>query len=620
MSHRLLVLGGTHFLGRSFCECVLQHSAMQLTLLNRGQTNRDLFAEQPRLICDRNNGAACRAQLADTQWDYIVDFSGYEHQQIENIVTNCRCAHYTFISTSAVDLSGPGDELFFMAQNKLWCEHVVHNAVDKLLTVRAGYVVGHHDPSGRFEHRDGRWVWKGTEQPVQPVIEVEFLASLILQLIQLQHTGIVRAGYSQPRAIPPTEAQRRDAVAVVHPVTKNSAAADPVPAADAATAVPAPAAKAPAAKVPSRSSANASTTAEPMARIVATILSANNEAVIGDAIRSIVDWVDAIVLVDTGSSDRTCDIARQIAGDKLRLRQFAWEDDFGAARNQALEYARGERADWALTLDTDERMLFADSIAGPASLRARLAADGRVATWLVASEDGSYAKERWIRMPTELYWQGRTHETLCGVRADQRRQLSGMAFREQPKTEAEVQEKLQRDLRLLRADVAGSPQQDHRWYYLGQTLANLGQHEGAITAFDRCAAMRQWDELAAWACYMSAKSLAELGLYEEAIERCALGLSVDAHFPELAWMSGWCYFQTRAFRQAIAWSHLAISLGCVSGIGQAIDRVGFRDLVGWYEGPYDILRYAHEQLGELPQSLQAGDAVERARAMRLAAG
>ncbi|TDG15171.1 glycosyltransferase family 2 protein [Seongchinamella unica] len=58
--------------------------------------------------------------------------------------------------------------------------------------------------------------------------------------------------------------------------------------------------------------------------------------------------VDDIVVVDTGSTDDTRDIAREFTD---RLYDFQWRDDFAAARNHALAQANG---DWIIVLDADE--------------------------------------------------------------------------------------------------------------------------------------------------------------------------------------------------------------------------------------------------------------------------
>jgi glycosyltransferase involved in cell wall biosynthesis len=80
------------------------------------------------------------------------------------------------------------------------------------------------------------------------------------------------------------------------------------------------------------------------------------------------DYVDEIVLVDTGSRDDTRDIGMQYA-DKVY--DFEWIDDFAAARNYSLEQACG---DWILVLDADE-LITAEDLAGVRELIARPQAD-----------------------------------------------------------------------------------------------------------------------------------------------------------------------------------------------------------------------------------------------------
>lgn len=78
------------------------------------------------------------------------------------------------------------------------------------------------------------------------------------------------------------------------------------------------------------------------------IIARDEEATIGMAIKSVLALVHEIVVVDTGSHDNTRIIAE---GYGARIVDVAWEDDFAAARNAALEEANG---DWILVLDADE--------------------------------------------------------------------------------------------------------------------------------------------------------------------------------------------------------------------------------------------------------------------------
>lgn len=157
--------------------------------------------------------------------------------------------------------------------------------------------------------------------------------------------------------------------------------------------------------------------------------------------------------------------------------------------------------------------------------------------------------------------------------------------------------KLERDLVILREEVVDKPNVSRWWYYLGQTLASLGQHEGAIEVFDRSASVRDWAELCAWACYSSAKSLSELKRFREAVDRCGIGLAIDPKSPELAWMAGWCEYQQGHWSDAIAWSLMSLAIGHAEGAAVGNDRIGFRNLLGWYEGPLDVLRYSLRKVG-----------------------
>src|ERR1700677_3802772 len=76
----------------------------------------------------------------------------------------------------------------------------------------------------------------------------------------------------------------------------------------------------------------------------------NKERFLPQCLRSIRSVASHIVLVDTGSTDRTVEIVREHGA---QIHHFAWCDDFSAARNAALEHATG---DWVLILDADEEL------------------------------------------------------------------------------------------------------------------------------------------------------------------------------------------------------------------------------------------------------------------------
>jgi len=218
--------------------------------------------------------------------------------------------------------------------------------------------------------------------------------------------------------------------------------------------------------------------------IVSTTLTASNADLIGDALASIAAHVDRCLVIDTGARDDTLGVARRVAGEKLLVREFPWRDDFAAARNFALDAAVEAGGRWAVTLDTDERLLIEPGF----DLRAALAAStARVLH--VRAEDGSYAKERMLRLPARERWAGPTHESLGGQRPGEAALLDGVRFRELPKDEVALRRKLERDVGILRRHVRQHAK-DPRWhYYLGATHHDLGQFAAAIDAYKACAAL-----------------------------------------------------------------------------------------------------------------------------------
>lgn len=87
-----------------------------------------------------------------------------------------------------------------------------------------------------------------------------------------------------------------------------------------------------------------------MVKLSLCIITKDEECNIKDCLESVRDIVDEIVLVDTGSTDSTIEIASEYGA---RIFQTSWHDNFAAAKNQAIRHAT---EDWILALDADERL------------------------------------------------------------------------------------------------------------------------------------------------------------------------------------------------------------------------------------------------------------------------
>lgn len=80
----------------------------------------------------------------------------------------------------------------------------------------------------------------------------------------------------------------------------------------------------------------------------------NEEACLDRCLKSVCNYVDEIIIVDTGSTDNTIDIAESYGA---RIYHHPWENDFSKHRNQSLSYATG---DWIFQLDADEELFQED--------------------------------------------------------------------------------------------------------------------------------------------------------------------------------------------------------------------------------------------------------------------
>jgi len=353
-----------------------------------------------------------------------------------------------------------------------------------------------------------------------------------------------------------------------------------------------------------------------------TLVGPGTVDVLDQALESVHDQVDAclVILTDPEIDEREIVHAARrgrVKRERLILSRFDWVGDFAAARNFALDRARVELgATWSVTLDTDERLHFADGVR-----LASLLADSRVDVFLVMQADGSYAKERLIRLSLPYRWRGATHECLPLLGGGELRQtLAGVTFSELAKSPEQLRAKFSRDVQILSLElVANKPSAANAraWFYLGESYHGLGKLEDAVHAFETCARVSAWNEEAAWSRYRAADLECRRERFDAAIEHAALGLIKHAGIAELAWIAGLASFRAGRFDQAIHWATLAASIGWFSGTGRWIQRLGFRYPPALWEGPYDILWHAYAAVGDVEQATRARARKAAAEKLRL---
>ena len=216
---KLLVLGGTKFLGRAAVEAALARDH-EVTLFNRGGTNPELFPEAEKLHGDRQNDLSA---LESRSWDAVLDTSGYVPGAVRSSAEALAdsAGHYLFISSISVydDFSEPPDEsspLEELADDKpvdrllddysnygalkVLCERAVAETIpDRHTLVRPGLIVGPHDPTGRFTYwphriaRGGEVLVPGPRERTVQFIDVRDLASWLIDLSERKTGGSFNA-------------------------------------------------------------------------------------------------------------------------------------------------------------------------------------------------------------------------------------------------------------------------------------------------------------------------------------------------------------------------------------------------------------------------------------------
>lgn len=186
------MLGGTAFLGRHYVEAALERGH-EVTLFNRGQTNPELFPEAARITGDRNQDLSA---LTGREWDAVFDPSAFVPRHVRGLLEALagRTGHYTFVSSVSVypldqpdksetapviELADPATEEVgeHYGGLKALCERAAEEMLPgRVVNLRAGLIVGPHDPTNRFTYWPARMARGGEVlAPGRPEARVQLI-------------------------------------------------------------------------------------------------------------------------------------------------------------------------------------------------------------------------------------------------------------------------------------------------------------------------------------------------------------------------------------------------------------------------------------------------------------
>ena len=221
-------------------------------------------------------------------------------------------------------------------------------------------------------------------------------------------------------------------------------------------------------------------------RLSVCLITKNEQRFLPQCLQSIREVADQIVVVDTGSTDDTVEIAKAFGAE---VHEFEWTESFSDARNEALSHARCE---WVLVVDADEE-LTEDSIE---NLRREIAVAGTMAYRIPIvdegfEEDGSSYVPRLFRNAPGLFYVGRVHEQVFSSIEVRRREWSlentfgTVTLYHHGYTEevTNSRDKVNRNLMLLQSAIEEFPNEPNLLMNLGLELVRAGNVIAGIESY-----------------------------------------------------------------------------------------------------------------------------------------
>lgn len=281
----------------------------------------------------------------------------------------------------------------------------------------------------------------------------------------------------------------------------------------------------------------------------------NEEKFLPDCLESVKGLVDEIVIVDTGSTDTTKEIAARYGA---RIFDFEWIGDFSAARNYSLGQCTG---DWVLYLDADERLTD-----GQKNLLRKLITSDGVDAYNVLIENphslqqGNFNQEnsypRLFRRLPGIKFEGKVHEqvwpSLMRLKLTVKQSPLVIQHLGYGQGYDVVKQKAERNLELLKNQLAANPDDGYSQFQIGNTLVVLQRYDEARPALELALKNSKLDVTNRASCY---NLLAELevkrGNLTAAVELCLTSLQLAPNQLMARWFLSLMYFDLKLYAKTI---------------------------------------------------------------------
>jgi glycosyltransferase involved in cell wall biosynthesis len=295
----------------------------------------------------------------------------------------------------------------------------------------------------------------------------------------------------------------------------------------------------------------------PIPRLSAAIIVKNEEAIILRCIENCKKFADEIIIVDTGSTDRTIELAKSVEGVQVFLSEKFDKDtkiadfSFSEAKNEAIRRCTGNRVIW---WDADDTIDDAN-----AKRIVSLSLDRKVALYSFTIEYGLSRFMHCRMFPNGLgicFDEAHACHEYLDPKGRPNLAQRDISIVHQPYGKKPCSST--RNLSILKTDYEKRNRRDQRTlFYLANSEMELGHNVDAIKHYDEYLAVSQWNEERAFARYYKAKCLLSLKRNSECAAECMRSHAEDMRLAEPLCLLGDLFRGLADYERAILWYKLA---------------------------------------------------------------
>jgi len=316
-------------------------------------------------------------------------------------------------------------------------------------------------------------------------------------------------------------------------------------------------------------------------------------------LKSVEGVFDEIIIVDSGSKDKTKEIATSFGS---KIYDFVWIEDFSAARNFAFSKATCQFVMW---LDADDEVL-------PKDREKILALKPKLGEYDAYLMEYNYSQDQHGNSTLRLFrhrilknnppprWAAPIHE--CMLIPSEWRQLKTDIVVTHRRTERDGVKDAGRNMRIIKKAVEADPNDQRMRYYYGKELSYTDQNEEAIKQLSLFLEKPAWHEDMVDALIILSRLYVGMGRIEDAVKTCVKGIETDPRWAEFYVRLGDIYYDKQDWAKAAHWFEIAVKT-------KMPDSWGMVNTSSHTWLPHDRLSICYDRLGRRREANEENEIV-----------